>query len=165
MNGTCNFILSKMETGDVSFQTALEEAKKLGYAEPNPSLDIGGIDAAHKLIIMMNLIYRSIFDFSKLHVEGIEYLQSSSFHYAKKMGYKIKLLAMSKKIGKQIQASVHPILVPKKHLLASIEGADNAYIFSDYHTNRVGYVLFVSSKTLIKLGFSNTNSFFLTTSK
>ena len=136
MNGTCNFILSKMETGDVSFQTALEEAKKLGYAEPNPSLDIGGIDAAHKLIIMMNLIYRSIFDFSKLHVEGIEYLQSSSFHYAKKMGYKIKLLAMSKKIGKQIQASVHPILVPKKHLLASIEGADNAiFLESDFAGN------------------------------
>ena len=96
INGTCNFILSKMATGDMDFQTALKEAKKLGYAETDPSLDIGGVDAAHKLVIMVNLIYRSIFDFSKLYIEGIEDLQSSSFHYAKAMGYKIKLLAIIK---------------------------------------------------------------------
>ena len=146
INGTCNFILSKMATGDMDFQTALKEAKKLGYAETDPSLDIGGVDAAHKLVIMVNLIYRSIFDFSKLYIEGIEDLQSSSFHYAKAMGYKIKLLAIIKtnsnkaKVSKkestknlQIQASVHPTLVAETHLLANVEGVDNAiFLGSDF---------------------------------
>ena len=136
MNGTCNFILSRMERGDVDFQTALQEAQELGYAEADPSLDVGGIDAAHKLIIMMNLIYRSIFDFSKLYIEGIDKLEPSSFHYAKKMGYKIKLLCITKKVDTQIQASVHPVLIPQKHLLASVEGADNAiFLESDFAGN------------------------------
>ena len=126
INGTCNFILSKMERGDVDFQTVLQEAQELGYAEPDPSLDVGGQDTAHKLIIMMNLVYRSIFEFSKLHIEGIDKLESSSFLYAKKMGYKIKLLAISKKIDDKIQASVHPTLVPNNHILANTRGVDNA---------------------------------------
>lgn len=126
INGTCNFILSKMEQEQVSFKTVLKEAQKLGYAEQDPHLDIKGIDAAHKLIIMINIIHGSVFDFSKLYIEGIDELEPEVFKVAKELGYKVKLLAISKKINSKIQAHVHPTLVPETHALANISGVDNA---------------------------------------
>ena len=128
INGTCNFILSKMSKENLDFKTALKIAQELGYAEPDPTLDIGGIDTAHKLIIMLNLIHRSVFDFSKLYIEGIENLDATSLDFAKQLGYKIKLLAISKKKGTKIQAHVHPSLVSLTHPLANISGADNAIL-------------------------------------
>ena len=126
INGTCNYILSKMEQKSIDFTTALKEAMNLGYAEPNPTLDVGGFDAAHKLIIMMNLIHNHYFDFAKLYIEGIQHLTAECFYFAKKMDYSIKLLAITKKNNQSIQAHIHPTLVPITHPLAKITGVENA---------------------------------------
>jgi homoserine dehydrogenase len=133
VNGTCNYILTQMQQQEIDFKTALKKAMDLGFSELDPSLDIGGFDAAHKLIIMMNLIYSGCFSFSSLPIEGIEKLNSDCFFFAKKMGYCIKLLATTQKKKKTIAAYVHPTLVPVAHPLAKISGVENAiFIQGDF---------------------------------
>lgn len=142
VNGTCNYILSQMEQLEMDFDFALKEAMEKGFAELDPTLDIGGFDSAHKLIIMMNLIYQSYFNFSLLPVEGIQKINKECFLFAQKMDYSIKLLAVTKKINENIHAYVHPTLVPKNHPLAKVSGVENAVFVKG---NFCGSLMFTGS--------------------
>ena len=127
INGTCNYILCKMEQEEKKFEEVLQEAVRLGYAELDPSLDVGGVDSAHKLIIAMNLIYQGYFDFKNLQIEGIEAITPECLFFAKKFNYSIKLLATTKKDkNNSIYAYVHPTLIPTSHPLSKIDGVENA---------------------------------------
>ena len=126
INGTTNFILSSMVRGRLSFETALEEAQRLGYAERDPSNDIDGTDAAYKLAILASLAFQTRIHTSDIYVEGIRNLHTKDFQYASELGYAIKLLAVGKKGANDVQVRVHPTLIPKEDLLAKVEGAYNA---------------------------------------
>ncbi len=131
INGTTNFILSEMRDKGLSFDTALKEAQKLGYAEADPTFDIEGIDAAHKATILASIAFGIPMQFEKAYVEGITKLQSEDIRYAEQLGYRIKLLGITKRrfeAGqlKGIELRVHPTLIPAKRLIANVEGAMNA---------------------------------------
>jgi len=125
INGTTNFILSEMRDRGCSFDDALHEAQRLGYAEADPSFDIEGIDAAHKLAIMAAIAFGCHIQFDKIHVEGIRQLQGVDIAYAESMGYRIKLLGIAKRTSAGIEAHVHPTLIPAKRLLANVDGSMN----------------------------------------
>lgn len=132
LNGTCNYILTKMSQEGTSFQQALREAQTQGYAEADPTLDVEGIDAAHKLALLMALAYGSKIDFPAVHVEGISRLEPVDLQFAREFGYQIKLLAITRADGERIEARVHPTMLPVDHILASVQGAFNAvYITGD----------------------------------
>ena len=133
INGTSNFILSKMADENCSFRTALQEAKKRGFAEKNPFLDIEGIDSAHKLAILVYLAFGKMVRFKDIFVEGISEISSADIRYARELNLVIKPLVIAKKINNNvIEARVHPTLIPKTNLLASVEGVFNAiYLNSD----------------------------------
>ncbi|MCM8791951.1 MAG: homoserine dehydrogenase [Candidatus Omnitrophica bacterium] len=132
LNGTSNFILTRMSEDNFSFREALKEAKKQGYAEADPRLDIEGIDSAHKLIILAYLCYGKLFDINDIYVEGISRISSADIIYAKDMGFNIKLLAIAKKIKNELEMRIHPTLIPYNHLLSSVRGIFNAiYISAD----------------------------------
>jgi homoserine dehydrogenase len=126
INGTTNFILSEMRDKGLDFNTVLKEAQRLGYAEADPTFDIEGIDAAHKATIMSAIAFGVPMQFSQAHVEGITQLSAVDIKYAEQLGYRIKLLGITKKNPNGIELRVHPTLVPTKRLLANVEGAMNA---------------------------------------
>jgi homoserine dehydrogenase len=126
LNGTCNYILTCMEHDGLPFDVALKDAQELGFAEADPSLDIDGFDTAHKAVILASLAYGSAVEMSSVSVEGIRGLSKVDLDYALEFGYRIKLLAIIKRDGDQIEVRVHPTLVPLDHMLASVSGVFNA---------------------------------------
>ena len=124
LNGTTNYILSNMENG-VSFDDALEEAKERGYAEPDPSLDINGTDAAHKIGILASLALNSNLPADKFHIEGIENISAADFKYADEFNLTIKHLAVTKKAGTEIELRSHPVLIDKNSSLGGLSGVRN----------------------------------------
>jgi homoserine dehydrogenase len=126
LNGTCNYILTEMETTGRDFGDVLKDAQALGYAEADPSFDVGGIDAAHKLAILASLAFGRQIDFENVYVEGIERITSTDIKFAKEFGYKIKLLAIATKTNAGIEQRVHPALVPDGSPLAAVAGVFNA---------------------------------------
>ena len=126
INGTTNFILSEMRTKGLDFADVLEEAQRLGYAESDPTFDIEGVDAAHKISIMSAIAFGVPIQFGSAHVEGITQLQATDIRYAEQLGYRIKLLGITKRREHGIELRVHPTLVPAKRLIANVEGAMNA---------------------------------------
>jgi homoserine dehydrogenase len=127
VNGTCNYILTEMHERPVNFSDVLKTAQDMGYAEADPTLDVEGIDAAQKLILLIALAYRSSISLPQLHVEGITNITAQEIQYARELGYTIKLLAIAKLTdGNCVEARVHPTLVPERSLLANVGGAFNA---------------------------------------
>ena len=128
INGTTNFILSEMRDKGLDFSQALAEAQQLGYAEADPTFDIEGVDAAHKITLMSAIAFGIPVQFDKAHIEGITGLQSADIRCAEKLGYRIKLLGITRRRPEGIELRVHPALVPAKRLIASVEGAMNAVL-------------------------------------
>ena len=126
INGTTNFILSEMRDKGFAFDVVLKEAQALGYAEADPTFDIEGVDAAHKATIMSAIAFGVPVQFDKAYVEGITKLEAQDIRYAEQLGYRIKLLGISKQTAQGIELRVHPCLVPAKRLIANVEGAMNA---------------------------------------
>ena len=126
INGTTNFILSEMRDKGLDFDVALKEAQRLGYAEADPTFDIEGVDAAHKATIMSAIAFGIPMQFDKAHIEGITKLSAIDIKYAEQLGYRIKLLGITKKTKDGIELRVHPTLIPTKRLIANVEGAMNA---------------------------------------
>ena len=126
INGTTNFILTRMAREGMGFEEALLQAQELGYAEADPSNDVEGIDAAYKLAILSSLAFRTRVHASDVFVEGITRLQAVDFQYAQELGYAIKLLAIGRKANGALQVRVHPTLIPAEDLMAKVDGADNA---------------------------------------
>jgi homoserine dehydrogenase len=128
INGTTNFILSEMRDKGLDFATVLKQAQALGYAEADPTFDIEGVDAAHKATIMASIAFGIPMQFDKAHIEGITNLEAKDIDYAEQLGYRIKLLGITKRTDKGIELRVHPTLIPEKRLIANVEGAMNAVL-------------------------------------
>jgi homoserine dehydrogenase len=128
INGTTNFILSEMRSKGLDFGVALKEAQRLGYAEADPTFDIEGVDAAHKATIMSAIAFGVPVQFAKAHVEGITALQAADIRYAEQLGYRIKLLGITRRREHGIELRVHPTLIPSSRLIANVEGAMNAVV-------------------------------------
>jgi homoserine dehydrogenase len=128
INGTTNFILSEMRDKGLDFAVALKQAQALGYAEADPTFDIEGVDAAHKATIMSAIAFGIPVQFDKAYVEGITKLGAADIKYAEQLGYRIKLLGITKRTLKGIELRVHPCLIPAKRLIANVEGAMNAVV-------------------------------------
>ena len=139
INGTTNFILSEMRDKGLDFDVVLKQAQALGYAEADPTFDIEGVDAAHKAALMSAMAFGVPVQFDKAYVEGITRLGATDIKYAEQLGYRIKLLGITKKTEKGIELRVHPTLVPIKRLIANVEGAMNAVMV---HGDAVGTTLY-----------------------
>jgi homoserine dehydrogenase len=147
INGTTNFILSEMRDKGLAFEVALKDAQRLGYAEADPTFDIEGVDAAHKLTLMSAIAFGIPVQFDKAYVEGISKLSTVDIQYAEQLGYRIKLLGITKRreadaaqgIRGGVELRVHPTLVPAKRLIANVEGAMNAVVA---HGDAVGTTLY-----------------------
>jgi homoserine dehydrogenase len=126
INGTTNFILSEMRDKGLPFDAVLKEAQRLGYAEADPTFDIEGVDAAHKATIMSAIAFGIPVQFDRAHVEGISSLQAEDIRWAETLGYRIKLLGITRRREQGIELRVHPTLIPAKRLIANVEGAMNA---------------------------------------
>jgi homoserine dehydrogenase len=139
INGTTNFILSEMRDKGLDFEVVLKEAQRLGYAEADPTFDIEGVDAAHKATLMSAIAFGIPVQFDKAYVEGITQLGAADIRYAEQLGYRIKLLGITKRTDKGVELRVHPSLVPAKRLIANVEGAMNAVVV---HGDAVGTTLY-----------------------
>ena len=139
INGTTNFILSEMRDKGLDFDVVLKEAQRLGYAEADPTFDIEGVDAAHKLALISAIAFGVPVQFDKAYVQGITGLASEDIRYAELLGYRIKLLGITKRVPSGIELRVHPTLVPAKRLIANVEGAMNAVVV---HGDAVGTTLY-----------------------
>jgi homoserine dehydrogenase len=128
INGTSNFILSEMREKGLSFDAALKDAQKRGYAEADPTFDIEGIDAAHKLAILSAIAFGIPMQFKRAYTEGIAKLTQVDIRYAEELGYRIKLLGITKRAAKGIELRVHPTLIPTRRLIANVEGVMNAIL-------------------------------------
>jgi homoserine dehydrogenase len=128
INGTTNFILSEMRDKGLPFDVVLKEAQRLGYAEADPTFDIEGVDAAHKITILSALAFGIPMQFDKAHVEGISKLDADDIKYAEQLGYRIKLLGITRRRPEGVELRVHPTLIPAKRLIANVEGAMNAVL-------------------------------------
>ena len=128
INGTSNFILSEMRDRGSSFETVLAQAQRLGYAEADPTFDIEGIDAAHKLTIIAAISFGIPMRFKDVYTEGISQLTAADIRYAEELGYRIKLLGIAKRTPQGIELRVHPTLIPAKRLIANVEGVMNAIL-------------------------------------
>jgi len=128
INGTTNFILSEMRDKGLSFDTALKQAQQLGYAEADPTFDIEGVDAAHKITILASLAFGIPMQFDKAYIEGISKLDAIDIKYAEQLGYRIKLLGITRRTPEGVELRVHPTLIPAKRLIANVEGAMNAVL-------------------------------------
>ncbi len=132
LNGTCNYILTQMTQKGVAYETCLKEAQELGFAEADPTTDVGGFDTGHKLALLSALAFDSWVDFDKMHIEGIDKVDLDDVKFAEKLGYTIKLLAVARPDGDGLFLSVHPALLPNSHTLAGIHGSLNAVsLFGD----------------------------------
>ncbi len=128
INGTSNFILSEMREKGAAFQDVLKDAQRLGYAEADPTFDIEGVDAAHKLTIMAAIAFGIPMQFSAVYTEGISKLTREDIRYAEELGYRIKLLGIAKRKPRGIELRVHPTLIPARRLIANVEGVMNAIL-------------------------------------
>ena len=128
INGTTNFILTEMREKGLAFADVLGEAQRLGYAEADPTFDVEGIDAAHKLTILSAIAFGSTMQFDKAYTEGITKLASKDIRYAEELGYRVKLLGITKRTDKGLELRVHPTLIPEKRLIANVNGAMNAVV-------------------------------------
>jgi homoserine dehydrogenase len=128
INGTTNFILTEMRDKGLAFDTVLKQAQELGYAEADPTFDIEGVDAAHKLTIMAAIGFGIPMQFDKAYTEGISKLTKEDIAYAEQLGYRIKLLGITKRTDQGIELRVHPTLIPAKRLIANVEGVMNAVL-------------------------------------
>ncbi|NBO10131.1 MAG: homoserine dehydrogenase [Methylophilaceae bacterium] len=128
INGTTNFILTEMREKGLAFADVLGEAQRLGYAEADPTFDVEGIDAAHKLMIMSAIGFGIPMQFDKAYTEGITKLESKDIRYAEELGYRVKLLGITKRSDKGVELRVHPTLIPEKRLIANVNGAMNAVV-------------------------------------
>ena len=128
INGTTNFILSEMRDKGLAFDVVLKEAQRLGYAEADPTFDVEGVDAAHKLTIMSAIAFGNPMNFAKAHIEGISKLEAADIKYAEQLGYRIKLLGITKRTSEGVELRVHPTLIPTRRLIANVEGAMNAVL-------------------------------------
>ena len=132
VNGTSNYVLTQMSNQNCTFVNALSAAQAKGFAEKDPSLDIQGIDSAHKLVLLTYLAFGKIVSLKDIFIEGIAHISLADINYAKELGYTIKLLAIAKKEGNELEVRVHPTFLPQEHLLASVDGVFNAiYVSSD----------------------------------
>jgi homoserine dehydrogenase len=139
LNGTANYILTKMTDEGRRFKEVLQEAQESGFAEADPSLDVEGIDTAHKLAILVSLCYGTKVNFPSIYTEGISRITPLDIEHTKELGYRIKLLAISKGINNEIEARVHPTLIPASHLLSKVDGTFNAIFLTG---DAVGSTLF-----------------------
>ena len=130
LNGTCNYILSKITDDGSSFESALKQAQANGFAEADPTLDVEGLDTAHKLAILTALAYGMEINFKDIYIEGISGITPLDIEFARGFGYRIKLLAISKNRGDAVEARVHPTMVPSDNLLSSVNGSLNAITIS-----------------------------------
>ena len=139
INGTTNYILTRMSLENIDYETVLKDAQNLGYAEPDPTNDVEGIDAAYKLAILSTLGFRAQVKDSDVFCEGITNLSAKDFQYADELGYAIKLLAVSSRMKGEVQARVHPALIEKDQMLAKVDGVLNAI---EIETDLTGRILF-----------------------
>ncbi|NLJ61683.1 MAG: homoserine dehydrogenase, partial [Alcaligenaceae bacterium] len=139
INGTTNFILSEMRSRGLSFADALADAQRLGYAEADPTFDIEGVDAAHKLSLLSSLAFGVPVQFSKAHIEGITTLSAEDIAHAERLGYTVKLLGITRARENGIELRVHPTLVPSSSMLANVQGAMNAVMV---HGDAVGSTVY-----------------------
>ena len=128
INGTTNFILSEMRDKGLPFDAVLKEAQRLGYAEADPTFDIEGVDAAHKITILSAIAFGTPMQFEQAHIEGISSLEAQDIKYAEQLGYRIKLLGITRRTPDGVELRVHPTLIPAKRLIANVEGAMNAVL-------------------------------------
>ncbi|MEW5729624.1 MAG: homoserine dehydrogenase [Pseudomonadota bacterium] len=128
LNGTCNYILTTMRETGRDFADVLAEAQKLGYAEADPSFDVDGIDAAHKLSILTSLAFHTPVDFKAVHIEGIGNVSADDIRFAERLGYRIKLLGIARMTGDGVEQRVHPCMVPLASPIAKVEGVFNAVV-------------------------------------
>ena len=139
INGTTNYILSEMRENNLTFDVALKQAQELGYAEADPTFDVEGVDAAHKVTIMASIAFGIPVNFEGAYVEGISQLQQKDIAYAEELGYRIKLLAITKAHSDAVEIRVHPTLIPEKRLVANVNGPMNAVLVKG---NMVGPTLY-----------------------
>lgn len=130
LNGTANYILSRMTTEGGKFQDILKDAQEQGYAERDPVLDVEGLDTAHKLSILISMAYGTVITPQDIYTEGISHIEPLDIEFARELGYKIKLLAIAREVDCKIEARVHPTLIPHEHLLSKVDGTYNA-VFLD----------------------------------
>ncbi len=128
INGTCNYILDQMTSYDMSFEDALSSAKDLGYAESDPTFDINGTDAAHKISILSSLVYRINSPLKKTYIEGIEYITPMDIKYAQELGYCIKHVGITRKNNESIECMAHPVLIPMRNIFSNVSGVMNALL-------------------------------------
>jgi homoserine dehydrogenase len=139
INGTSNYILTKMMSEPISFEEVLDEAQKLGYAEADPTFDIKGFDAAHKLLILASIAYGIDANPDDILIEGIDFIKEEDIDFAKEFGYAIKHLAIAKRVGSSVELRVHPALVKKSEMLAKVDGVMNGI---SVHGDKVGELMF-----------------------
>jgi len=128
MNGTCNYILTRMQSAGLDYETVFKEADALGYLEADPTLDVGGIDAGHKLAILASIAFGTKVDFGALAIEGIERITIEDIEQAADMGYRIKLLGVAQRTGRGLEARMSPCLVPETSPLGQLEGGTNMVV-------------------------------------
>lgn len=132
INGTSNYILTRMTEEGAGFEETLKEAQRLGYAEADPAFDVGGVDAAHKLTLLGSLAYGIPLSFKKIFTEGIDGITPLDIEFASELGYKIKPLAIAKATDGEVELRVHPTMVPKEHFISKVDGVMNAiYVHGD----------------------------------
>lgn len=137
LNGTCNYILTEMRETGRDFRDVLKEAQQLGYAEADPSFDIDGVDAAHKLAVLTSLAFNTKVDFKAVHVEGIRNVSAVDIAFAKEFGYRIKLLAIARRTARGVEQRVHPCMVPANTPIAHVDGVFNAVAAEGDYVGRV----------------------------
>ncbi len=132
INGTSNYILTKMSEDSMDFHEALQRAQEKGYAEADPTFDIEGIDSAHKLTLLASLAFGIPLAYNSIYTEGISHLKAEDITFAEELGYKIKLLAIAKKVDREVELRVHPTMIPQGYLLSKVDGVLNAvYVVGD----------------------------------
>ena len=139
LNGTTNYILTEMKENNLAFEVALKQAQELGFAEADPTFDIEGVDAAHKITILASIAFGIPVNFNAAHIEGISNLAQKDIIYAEELGYRIKLLGITKCNNDLVELRVHPTLIPEKRLVANVDGAMNAVLVKG---NMVGLTLY-----------------------
>ncbi len=140
LNGTCNYILTQMQTTGRGFAEVLSEAQALGYAEADPSFDVDGIDAAHKLAVLAGIAFNRPMDFGSVHIEGIRAVEAVDIEYARDLGYRIKLLAIARRTATGIEQRVHPCMVAAESAIAHVDGVFNGVVAEGDFVDRTMYV-------------------------